>query len=496
MPTTRQTSAAFVLVALAAGLPACDQREAAELKVNTAKSQILANSNGGLSPAPDAVRTKSYNKVTAEFQGDTLTGPAGKLLSAQATLGLGDIAAGKLVEAEGAVYQLVSNARAQLELYLQQDAMATASTGHDRSADMKQLQSASTGLANELDAAQKSLAQFQAAATALQDKSKSLAASAKAKRVEGDTLRAAAAGLEAEPRLNAVKRSVALQREGDALEVQQGEIELQMLAVNEKVAEAQRNVARIQRQIELTAEAMQRVKDSDALRAEQARASRELSKATAAELAKAFDEAAAAIEQHLKPAFSETKSKYSAAASAAQSGQDSDKLVASLTIGAAKQALAGATSTYAATIDQAASLAARISAAPNLPDAAKYQKIAETLSADVKPALEDAAGARSDAANRFASAGAKGDAGEMLKRLSDRLSPPKPAPEAAPEAAKPDAAAPAPEAPKDPPAPASSEPKPEEKPAEKPAPPAAETPPSTPPPAPPESPNPGGKPSR
>jgi hypothetical protein len=442
---SRRSLTAAALLATATMLAGCGKGDEATAAITKARATLASIGVSGTA-APTATRAKIYQDVISAMQGVGGSGvgtSAAKIITAQATLGQGEIAAATQRDAEGQVARLAASARILAELLVKQESLAASLEGHDQSAMLGTLRGEITKIESSLKDAEAKRSQLESALSQLTAKAGERGAMAKQKRDVAGQLRTALTEVQGEARLPIVEEAAKHQREADRFEVEQAGIELEAQAMAHQVEESRLDTQRLNRQRDLALESVKRVEDSGRLLKEQSAAARAKAGETAGELSKAFDELTTAVEQTLKPAYTEATGKYNAAASAAAGGSASDASLAKAMSGAAQQSLAALHAGYAAALEGAADVATRIGAQESLGFAAKGQQTASALMEEVKAARENAASAMAQAGASFQGTNAKGAAGDVFRKIGDRLAPPEAAPaggEKVPDAASPDAA--------------------------------------------------------
>lgn len=438
----RLTVAALLFGLLATG--GCGNADDSSAVIVKARATLASIGASGTA-APTAARARAYQDVISAMQavggsgGSPATSAAAKIITAQATMGQGEIAAAAQREAEGEVARLTAAARVLSELFVKEESLAASLEGHDQSSMIAEQRQKVAQLEDALKIADARREQNEAALAQLNAKAAERGAMARRSREVAGQLRAALTEVQGEARLPIVEEAAKHLREADRFEVEEAHLELEAQSMAANVESARLETLQLNRQKELAIESVKRIEESAALLKSQSAAARAKSAETAASLATAFDEALAAVESTLKPAYSDASGKYNAASSAASAGSAADAALSKGMSGAAQQALASVHASYAATLEGVADVASRIGSQKGLSFAGKGHESAMGLMEEVKAARDAAASAAAQAGASFQSANPKGPAAEAFKRLGDRLAPPV---DAAPETPVGDAPAP------------------------------------------------------
>lgn len=422
----------------------CDKGDDSSAAIVKARATLASIGVSGTA-APTAARAKAYQDVITAMQGiggSAQTGAAAKIITAQATLGQGEIAGAAQRDAEADVGRLAATTRVTSELLVAQEALAASLEGHDQSAAMGKLQGEIKQIETSLAAADAKRGQFETALTQLNAKAAERGEMGRKAREIAGQLRTALAEVQGEARLPIVEEAAKHQREADRFEVEQAGIELEAQAMMRQVEEARLETQRLNRQRDLANESVKRVEDSGKLLKEQSTSARAQAAETATALSKSFEELMGAVEQTLKPTYTEATGKYNAAASAATGGSAADAALSKAMNGTAQQALASLHAGHAASLEAVADVAMRIGSLKNQPMAEKARQAAGTLMEEVKAAKDAAMSAAAQAGASFTGANVKGPAGDLFRKIGERLAPPE-APAAPVDAGSGDGSAPA-----------------------------------------------------
>ncbi len=417
--------ALLVLASGAWGLAGCERVDEAERKLVAAKARMTAIA-GREEPAPTATRAKAYQEVIQSMQSITEEGVgkgAAQLVIAQATMGQGEIEATRQGEAETEVAQLLSRTRVLAELYVSQRSLAESQEGHDLSAGLGEIDRQIKGFEAKSAEVKARLGELEAALGKITAAAGEQGGLAKAARQQAGQLRASMNDAPGEARLKIAEEAAKRQREADKFEVQQSGIELEARALERKLEETRRDADLLARQVELSRAARARLVDSEKLLKDQSATARADAEKAATELAASYEMLKKAVSEQLTPAYQSAVGKYNAAGAAAGQGGKADQGLSKAISGSAQQALGTIHASYGAALDNCSVLAARIGACKGLANAASYQQDATAFAELAKPAREAADSAFAQAGANFQSAGGKGTAAEMFKKLGEKLSP-------------------------------------------------------------------------
>ncbi len=422
--TTRLTVGALLLaLAMTGGCGGGDESTAAIVNARATLASIGVSGTA----APSAARAKAYQDVINAMQaigGSGQSAASAKIITAQATMGQGEIAAAAQRAAEADVARLTSDARIASELLVKQESLAASLEGHDQSAALNKLRDEVREIEAKLREADAKRADFEAALTQINAKAAERAEMGRKAREIAGQLRSALAEVQGEARLPIVEEAAKHQRDADRFEVEQAGIELEAQAIARQVEEARLDTQRLNRQRDLSNEAIKRVEDSERLLKDQSAAARSQAAATASALSKSFDELLDAVEQSLKPAYAEATGKYNSAASAASAGSAADAGLSKALNGSAQQALAILHAGHAASLESVADVAMRIGSMKNQSMAEKARTAAASLMEQVKAAKEAATSAAAQAGASFSGANVKGPAADVFRKIGERLAPP------------------------------------------------------------------------
>ena len=453
----RITVAALLFGLLATG--GCDRGDDSFAVIVKARATLASIGASGTA-APTAARARAYQDVISAMQavggsgGSAVTSATAKVITAQATMGQGEIAAAAQREAEGEVARLTAVARVLSEQFIKGESLAASLEGHDQSSMIAAQRQMVAQLEDAHAIANARREQNEAALTQLNAKAAERGGMAKRSREVAGQLRAALADVQGEARLPMVEEAAKHLREADRFEVEQSHLELEAQSMAALVESARQAALQLSRQKELTLESVKRIEESAALLKAQSAVARAKSAETAVALSAAFEEALSAVEQTLKPAYADASGKYNAASSLAAAGSAADAALSKAMSGSAQQALASVHASFAASLEGVADVASRIGSQKGLPFAGKGHQVAMDLMEEIKAARGAGASATAQAGASFQSANPKGPSADAFKRIGDRLSPPvdavpeapvsdAPSPEAAPDAAPTEDAPPA-----------------------------------------------------
>lgn len=417
MSETRQRVARATAILLTASglavLPACEPQDVASDAIRAAQVKLTAITNSGASTA----RQESKQAVLRQIASDlgAVMGKATGAEKAAANLILSRVHAG-LAEASADEAQTfdreyqtdLTRARGLFSTWHSAASNAANLASYDPSTELAAIKAQGDALVAILKTKEAEKASIESQVNDLRAQAKAKADAVNVKRLEAATTRARAATLSPLEAESVVKEAAQRSREGDALEVEQAELETKANQLAPRIAEIQTEIDTLHRQQTLNVKAGEQV----SAKAEQASKDSAAETERAGGLATQFD---ALVTQLLKqrqetvaPKFAVAIESYEKAASAARSGQEVSRSQAGGAGAQASMAIGDLHWANASGVENTISLLERAgSSKPDLASSSVYKTSAEKLQGERDAALEAAAKAYADAMEALEKVAAK-----------------------------------------------------------------------------------------
>lgn len=237
------------LVLLAGG---CDQRTEAGKAVEHSSRQLEVLNAAGSTPAPEAVRQKSYTEVVATA-GGTKGGTDGeqaaaKMIVASAQRGLSEAPAAMAVEAEGTLRAMMNLTQVSLANWSSANAWADAAAGFDISTQLADIAASKAEREKEIAADTKRRGELQKQIADLRSLAKAKLEQADAKQGEYVTQMATISQLSAVQATPIVEAANSVKREGDKLRLEGLKISAQADQIEPVLAEVAAQAAKATKQ--------------------------------------------------------------------------------------------------------------------------------------------------------------------------------------------------------------------------------------------------------
>lgn len=428
----------------------CGREDSASRAIAEAKTHLVTAGAGGSAAAPKDVLEKKFKEAIASLkpgEGSDSSKALQSAIEAGALTGQGDAAAGTYRRADARLLASLNKAKARLNLYTDQRALATALEGYDPKADIASFD-------DQINERERELAEAKKAHAANLSKVEALRADAGEKASRGQSMMQSVGALrqqlmDAQPvdraalalQLNTARREAELVMKDSEL------VDADAARIAPHSGELALLVQQAERQIASLNAAKDRARALAKSRAETSAEAARGAEQTAGEVVESISEVRRVLDEEVKPAFDAAIAKLTQAAGKfAQSRGGADQRLLTLMNGTAAQAVGslqregGESTARVATILEIAS-----KAKPPIAGASEWAQAAQTLREQSKQAFETALEQYEKAKSALDSAGGSGDVKERIEALAARVeqtrirlggkAPEAPAPEAAPEAA-------------------------------------------------------------
>ncbi len=407
MSESRQFVARATAILLTASglamLPACEPQDVASDAIRAAQMRLTAITNSGASTA----RQESKQAVLRQIASDLgavmgkATGAekaAASLILSRVHAGLAEAAADEAQTLDREYQTELTRARGLFSTWHSAASNAANLASYDPSTELAAIKAQGDALVAILKTKESDKAAIEGQVNDLRSQAKAKAEAVNAKRLEAASIRARAASLSPMEAEGVVKEAAQRSREGDALEVEQAELETKANQVAPRIAEIQTEIDTLHRQQTLNVKAGEQV----SAKAEQASKDSAAETERAGGLATQFD---ALVNQLLKqrqeavaPKFVAAIELYEKAASAARSGQEVSRSQAGGAGAQASMAMGDLHWANASGVENTVSLLERAGTSkPDLASASVYKASAEKLQVERDAALEAAAKAYAEA---------------------------------------------------------------------------------------------------
>ncbi len=407
MPETRQRVARATAILLTASglalLPACEPQDVASDAIRAAQVKLTAITNSGASTA----RQESKQAVLRQIASDLgavmgkATGAekaAANLILSRVHAGLAEAAADEAQTLDREYQTDLTRARGLFSTWHSAASNAANLASYDPSTELAAIKAQGDALVAILKTKEADKAAVEGQVNDLRTQAKAKAEAVNAKRLEAASTRSRAASLSPMEAESVVKEAAQRSREGDALEVEQAELETKANQLAPRIAEIQTEIDTLHRQQTLNVKAGEQV----SAKAEQASKDSAAETERAGGLATQFDTLVGQLlkqrQESVAPKFAAAIELYEKAASAARSGQEVSRSQAGGAGAQASMAMGDLHWANASGVENTITLLERAgSSKPDLASSSVYKASAEKLQGERDAALEVAAKAYADA---------------------------------------------------------------------------------------------------
>lgn len=452
-PATRSgarfsTLAAASALALAGFCAGCDRGDPTQKALEEASKTLTAVSTGGSTALATERRKSDYQQIVSKLKAVGEPTDAGQatalhLLLSRGNAGMGEIAAQAVARSEAKFLGEVGTARAMLDKWVSQNAIADALKEYDPAPDLAQLDKQIAEKDVEVKQLQQQEQALAAQVAGLKRKADDAQTQAKALRDDDAATRATFASLSQTARASALEQAVSKRRDADGLEKQSSLVMAEVGNIKPQLDEFAKQIQRIKAQQDLFRESKVNVQT----RARQGQEQSAVARAEAVESGEQLDqqlELLAKERQTLTTMNQEAIKAYSSAvASAKKSGTNASresKTAGNIVGGNSQQALADVLATRARSLMSYAELLELASSIePKLAKNAEYAKAGESVRAETVASAKEAIDAYKSALALYSGSGASGDIKAKMESLKAALGKlhgviDAPAPDAAPQA--------------------------------------------------------------
>lgn len=407
MPETRQRVARATAILLTASglalLPACEPQDVASDAIRAAQVKLTAITNSGASTA----RQESKQAVLRQIASDLgavmgkATGAekaAANLILSRVHAGLAEAAADEAQTLDREYQTDLTRARGLFSTWHSAASNAANLASYDPSTELAAIKAQGDALVAILKTKEADKAAVEGQVNDLRTQAKAKAEAVNAKRLEAASTRSRAASLSPMEAESVVKEAAQRSREGDALEVEQAELETKANQLAPRIAEIQTEIDTLHRQQTLNVKAGAQV----SAKAEQASKDSAAETERAGGLATQFDTLVGQLlkqrQESVAPKFAAAIELYEKAASTARSGQEVSRSQAGGAGAQASMAMGDLHWANASGVENTITLLERAgSSKPDLASSSAYKASAEKLQGERDAALEAAAKAYADA---------------------------------------------------------------------------------------------------
>jgi len=353
--------------------------------------------------------------------------PSAMRLLAGAEAGMGALSAGDAIEAGEGALGGVTAARRTLDLYEDLHVLADAISAPEPTTEIASLRSEIAERRSELAGLEEQRADLTERIDSIEAESEGLAEQAKSLREQAGVVRSEALPLGPAERSEQIERAVAIEDEANASESASERLRARMGRLHPEREALQSEIDRVERQISLLRAAIDQMEAIDQAGEAQA----EENRLEAEQVAERFAEQAAAIERTLQerynPLIDEAVSRYEEAASLARRAASASSLADTqsserLAAGRHLQSVGMLREAQSTVLLPAALLFERAAASdPPLPESERYAETASGLRERIGASEEAAQAAYAEAKEAFTRARVRGEAGEHIQRLLERM---------------------------------------------------------------------------
>lgn len=435
-PLTRaraaRLAAAVGLLLCAGVMPACDGDDGSTDAIEEAQRTLASAHIGGAAATTEDLREQRYATVVSTLRPVANTGSdaqraAAQALLSQAQAGQADILADRAQAMEREAMADASTLRSAFEnLVVGLRAQAEAGTTGGTSADQQQAATQVRQIESERAEAQSHLASLRSEIESIRQQMSAAEAAAAEARSREASLRAELLGAVGASRTDLTVRAVEAQREAAAYERERATLDSRLSVLQPEAEQVQREIDSLTRRIELLEASRERMQTLDQTMRD--RAAEDLR--SAAEAAEQLVNDLAALddmrESDLASAWDSAISAYEQAIGsmrqASNAAPRADRTDAMISLGSLQQSLAELHAARARGQARYAMLLERLlEAEPALPRASMIRQYLERVRNSEASQREAARSAYEDARTSYQQSGARGEVGERIDALVERL---------------------------------------------------------------------------
>lgn len=415
------------LLAVIAGLAACDTRSSSDRAIESASNQVYGLTGGGTAPAPEASTKQAMEKVistVADATNDSskARAAAAQLLTAQAQLALGEAPAAQAMALDREVRAGFDRAVGLLSSWSALNAGASAAESFDPTSTIEGLTATIATKRGEAQEQRTLLARIREQIAGLEREQQAFLKTADELQSQYAAQMDAIRGQSAIASTAAVEKAQEIWRKAEKARLDAARITAQVEVLGPEAQSRQMVAEQMEKQVEDLTKAIEELRTQRQTRDAAAGQSREDAQKVAGTLDQAVIDASKRLSDEVLPAYDKAIDIYEKAARASAAAEGASPAAGRVTTGAARQSIAELNWMKAqAQAYQGRVLGALSGAQPALPNASDYGTRAKAAMDGAKQSLGVATQAYTQAQGAFANAPAQGAARERLQKLGELL---------------------------------------------------------------------------
>lgn len=426
-PSLTSSVAGAAILALLAGLAACDTRSSADRAIESGSNQIYGLTGGGTTPAPVESTKQTMEQVISTVSDATNDSSkpraaAAQLLTAQAHSALGEAPAAAAMALDREVRGGFDRAIGLLSSWSALNAGASAAESFDPSSTITDLTAAIESRRNEATEQRTALARIQEQIATLERQRQAFTKTADDLQAQYAAQMDAIRGQSAIASTPAVERAQEIWRQAEKARLDAARVAAQVEVLGPEAQSRQTVAEQLEKQVTDLTSAIEELRTQRQARDTAAAQSRDDAHKVASTLDQAVVDASRRLTDEVLPAYDQAIAIFEKAARASASAEGASPAAGRVSTGAARQSIAELHWMKSQALAyQARVLGSLSKAQPALPNASDYGTRAAAALDAAKASLGEAQSSFTLAQSAFSGAPAQGAARERLQRLGELL---------------------------------------------------------------------------